>query len=161
MSPGEFSHLVRHAVEVDSARLVVIDSLNGYYNSMPEETFLTLHLHELFSYLRHKGVVVLVTMAQHGFAGNIGAPVDLSFLADTVVLLRFFESAGQIRKAVSVPKKRAGRHETVIRELVLSEKGLQIGEPIQEFQGILSGTPRFLGGTHALMPEGRPSGGSY
>jgi circadian clock protein KaiC len=156
MSPGEFSHLVRHAVEADSARLIVIDSLNGYYNSMPEETFLTLHLHELFGYLRHKGVVVLLTMAQHGFAGSVGAPVDLSFLADTVLLLRFFENAGQILKAISVPKKRAGRHETAIRQLELSEKGLHIGEPIRQFQGILSGTPQFLGGTNAPA-EGSPS----
>lgn len=154
MSPGEFSHLVRRAVEQDSARLVVIDSLNGYYASMPEENFLTLHLHELFSYLRHKGVVVLTTMAQHGFAGVVGAPVDLSFLADTVLLLRFFERDGEIRKAISVPKKRAGRHETSIRELALDERGIFVGAPIRDFQGILAGTPHYLGGTGAPRPAG-------
>lgn len=150
MSPGEFSWAVRDAVERDHARLVVIDSLNGYYASMPEETFLTLHLHELLTYLRHKGVVVLLTMAQHGFSGILGAPVDLSFLADTVLLTRFFESGGEIHKAISVPKKRAGRHETAIRELTLDHRGVTFGEPLRDFQGILSGAPQFLGHADAL-----------
>ena len=154
MSPGEFSGIVCQAVEEDQARLVVIDSLNGYYQSMPEETFLTLHLHELLTYLRHKGVVSLLTMAQHGFVGPIDAPVDLSFLADTVLLLRFFENAGEIRKAISVPKKRAGRHETAIRELHLNEGGVGFGQPIREFQGILSGSPQFIGEPGALSPAG-------
>ena len=154
MSPGEFSWAVRDAVEKDNAKLVVIDSLNGYYASMPEETFLTLHLHELLTYLRHKGVVALLTMAQHGFVGNIGAPVDLSFLADTVLLLRFFESNGEIHKAISVPKKRAGRHETAIRELSLDGRGVTFGEPIRDFQGILSGAPQFMGSVDSLSTRG-------
>jgi circadian clock protein KaiC len=156
MSPGEFTWTVRNAVEKDGASLVVIDSLNGYYASMPEETFLTLHLHELLTYLRHKGVVLLLTMAQHGFSGVLDAPVDLSFLADTVLLLRFFESNGEIHKAISVPKKRAGRHETAIRELSLDQRGVTFGEPIRDFQGILSGAPQFLGHVDALSTrEGR------
>lgn len=153
MSPGEFSHLVRQAVEQEGVRLVVVDSLNGYYASMPEESFLTLHLHELFTYLRHKGVVALLTMAQHGFAGHVGAPVDLSFLADTVLLLRFFERDGEIRKAISIPKKRAGAHETAIRELFLDERGVYVGDPIRDFQGILSGAPQYLGGSGPAAAE--------
>ncbi len=154
MSPGEFSWLVRDAVEKDGARLVVIDSLNGYYASMPEENFLTLHLHELLTYMRHKGVVIVLTMAQHGFSGNLDAPVDLSFLADTVLLLRFFESNGEIHKAISIPKKRSGRHETAIRELCMDHQGLSFGEPILDFQGILSGAPQFLGHVDALSARG-------
>ena len=153
MSPGEFSWAVRDAVERDHAKLVVIDSLNGYYASMPEENFLTLHLHELLTYLRHKGVVAILTMAQHGFSGDLGAPVDLSFLADTVLLLRFFESGGEVHKAISVPKKRAGRHETAIRELCLDQRGVSFGEPIRDFQGILSGAPQFLGHVDALSAK--------
>jgi circadian clock protein KaiC len=158
LSPGEFAHSIRESVEVGGAQLVVIDSLSGYYNAMPEETFLTLHLHELFTYLRQKGVVVLLTLAQRGFAGNMHSPIDMSFLTDTVILLRFFEAGGEVRKAISVPKKRAGMHETVIREFALDTRGLHVGEPLRGFQGILSGTPAFVGDRHGLMTEGSGSG---
>ena len=147
LTPGEFSHLVRGAVENDGARLIIIDSLSGYFNSMPEERLLTVHLHELFSFLRQKGVVVLLTLPQHGLVGpNVGAPIEVSYLADTVVLLRYFEADGEVRKAISVVKKRSGVHETSIRELIVDATGLRVGPPLKGFQGILSGTPMFSAG---------------
>ncbi|HEY2796714.1 MAG TPA: ATPase domain-containing protein [Thermoanaerobaculia bacterium] len=158
VTPGEFAHRIRDSVERDGARLVVIDSLSGYYNAMPEETFLTLHLHELFSYLRQKGVAVVTTLAQHGFAGELASPIDLSFLADTVLLLRFFETGGELRKAISVPKKRSGAHESAIREFALDRRGLHVGEPLRGFHGILNGDPTFVGDSAELMKEGSSRG---
>ena len=158
LAPGEFAYRIRAAVEEEGARLVVIDSLSGYYQAMPEETFLTLHLHELFSYLRQKGVAVILTLVQHGFAGKMDTPIDLSFLADTVLLLRFFETRGELRKAISVPKKRSGAHESAIREFALGEGGLRVGEPLRNFQGILTGTPTFLGSADGLLAEGATGG---
>jgi circadian clock protein KaiC len=160
LSPGEFAHSIRESVEQGGARLVVIDSLSGYYNAMPEETFLTLHLHELFTYLRQKGVVVLLTLAQRGFAGNMQSSIDMSFLSDTVILLRFFEAGGEIRKAISVPKKRAGKHETAIREFAIDKRGLHVGEPLRGFQGILTGTPSYVGETSGLMAGRKRTGKS-
>ena len=143
LPPGELMQRVRTAVEKDGARVVVIDSLNGYLNSMPEENFLLIQLHELLSYLRQRGVLAILVVAQHGIVGtNMGTPVDVSYLADTVVLLRFFEAAGELRKAVSIVKKRSGRHETSIRELSMSAAGLRVGQPLREFHGILTGVPR-------------------
>jgi circadian clock protein KaiC len=158
LSPGEFAHSIRRAVEDENASLVVIDSLSGYYNAMPEETFLTLHLHELFSYLRQKGITVLMTLAQHGFAGQMQSPIDLSFLADTILLLRFFETMGELRKAISVPKKRSGAHENSIREFALDTRGLSVGDPLRGFQGVLTGTPTYVGDREGLILEGRRSG---
>jgi circadian clock protein KaiC len=140
LSPGEFVYLVRAAVD-EGVRVVAIDSLNGYLSAMPEEHFLSLQLHELFSYLRQLGVTVLLTLAQHGFVGNMASPIDLSYLADTVLLLRFFESDGEIRKAISVPKKRSGMHETAIREFSLGSDGIRVGEPLRHFRGLLTGVP--------------------
>lgn len=140
LSPGEFVHLVRAAVD-EGARVVAIDSLNGYFSAMPEEHFLSLQLHELFSYLRQLGVTVLLTMAQHGFIGQMGTPIDVSYLADTVLLLRYFESEGEIRKAISVPKKRSGPHEGAIREFELGPRGIRVGEPLRQFRGLLTGVP--------------------
>ena len=112
LGPGEFTHLVRNCVERDGARLIVIDSLSGFFNAMPEERLLVVQLHELFTFLRQKGVVVLITLPQHGFVGpNVGTPIEVSYLADTVVLLRYFEADGEVRKAISVVKKRSGLHE--------------------------------------------------
>ena len=128
ITPGEFTQIVRQAVEAQDARLVVIDSLNGYFNAMPEEKLLELQLHELFRYLRDLGVTVILTMAQHGLFGTLmPGPIDLSYLADTLILLRYFEAGGRIRKAVSVPKKRAGRHESTIRELAMDGAGCAWG----------------------------------
>lgn len=159
LSPGEFIDLIRRGVEGDKARLVVIDSLSGFYRAMPEETFLSTQLHELFSYLRQRGVAVITTLAQHGLIGaDTAAPFDVSYLADTVILLRYFESDGTIRKAISVVKKRSGRHETTLRELAMSAKGLTIGEPLREFVGVMSGSPIYKGSTR-MLPESDADGG--
>jgi circadian clock protein KaiC len=146
ITPGEFTQIVREAVESQRARVVVVDSLNGYFNAMPEEKLLELQLHELFRYLRQLGVTVILTLAQHGMIGTqMASPIDLSYLADTLVLLRYFEAAGQIRKAVSILKKRAGPHESTIRELALDRGGIRVGEPLTDFQGVLTGVPEYSG----------------
>jgi circadian clock protein KaiC len=142
LSPGEFVHAVRQAVEVAGATLVVIDSLNGFLHAMPEEQFLVLQLHELMSYLRQRGVVTILVLAQAGLVGAMASPVDVSYLADTVVLLRYFESLGRVGKAVSVLKKRSGMHEDTIREFSLGPDGVQVGGPLDKFQGVLTGVPR-------------------
>jgi circadian clock protein KaiC len=142
LSPGEFSYLVRQAVEKDKARVIVIDSLNGYMNAMPEERFLTAQMHELLSFLGLQGVTTLMVVAQHGMLGiNMQSPVDASYLADSVVLLRYFEYAGKVKKAISVVKKRSGAHEESIRELRFDEKGIHLSEPLVNFRGILTGVP--------------------
>ena len=145
LTPGEFAGAVRVAVEERGARMVVIDSLNGYLHAMPEQHLLLLHLHELLTYLGHRGVSTLMVMAQHGLIGSqMQAPIDTTYLADTVLLMRYFESTGEIRRAVSVIKKRTGAHEHAIRELRLTGHGVELGEPLREFQGVLTGTPRLL-----------------
>jgi len=147
LSPGEFAGYVQQAVERDGVRVVVIDSLNGYLQAMPDERFLTLHMHELLTYLNQRGVVTLLVMAQHGFLGaDMNTPVDVSYLADAVVMLRYFEAQGAIRRAISVVKKRGGRHEETIRELRLSSAGLEVGRPLTDFRGVLTGTPVYTGG---------------
>lgn len=150
LSSGEFAHAVRQTVERDETRIVVIDSLNGYLNAMPSERHLTLHLHELLTYLGQQGATTLLLMAQHGLVGgSIQVPVDASYLADTVVLMRYFEGVGEVRQAISVIKKRTGKHERTIRELTFeSGKGIVIGEPVREFQGVLTGSPAFVGQDH-------------
>jgi circadian clock protein KaiC len=140
--PGEFVHLVREAVEERNVSIVVIDSLNGYLNAMPEEHFLTIQMHELLTYLGQKGVATILVVAQHGLIGSsMQSPVDVSYLADCVILLRYYEHAGEIRKAVSVLKKRSGEHEKAIRPLNFGAEGVSVGTPLAEFQGILSGAP--------------------
>lgn len=152
LSPGEFAHMVCDRVEKSGARVVVIDSLNGYQTAMPEEDFLILHMHELLNFLNRRGVVTLLTVAQHGLIGSeMNAPVDVTYLSDTVVLLRFFEALGRVRRAVSVIKKRAGAHEMTIRELQITGQGLKFGEPLEDFQGVLRGVPVFLGGDGELL----------
>ena len=142
ISPGEFAHMVRDAVEKDRARIVVIDSLNGYINAMVDGHYLTAQLHELLSYAGNHGVSTFVIAAQTGMiAGQMGAPGDASYLADTVIYTRFFEHAGQLRKAISVLKKRSGPHEHTIRELLFDGKGVRLSEPLRQFRSILSGTP--------------------
>jgi circadian clock protein KaiC len=143
LSPGEFAHLVRQAVEKDKATVVVIDSLNGYMNAMPEEKFLTAQLHELLTYLGRQGVTTLMMVAQHGMLGtNMQTPVDTSYLADSVILLRYFEYSGKVKKAISVVKKRSGAHEESIRELRFSSEGIHLSEPLAQFRGILTGVPQ-------------------
>ncbi|HEV7375834.1 MAG TPA: ATPase domain-containing protein [Pyrinomonadaceae bacterium] len=154
LSPGEFAHRVRCVVEEDGARVVVIDSLNGYLQAMPDERFLTVQMHELLSYLNQQGVVTLLVMAQHGFMGALmGTPVDVSYLADTVVLLRYFEAEGAVRRAISVIKKRTGFHEDTIRELRLSAKGIEVGKPLADFHGVLTGIPTYMGHSASLAME--------
>lgn len=151
LAPGEFAHSVRGCVDRDGARLVIIDSLNGYLNAMPEERFLTIQMHELLTYLNQQGVVTLLIMAQHGFLGTaMQTPVDVSYLADTVLVLRYFEANGEIRRAVSVIKKRTGAHERTIRELNITSEGIKVGEPLREFRGVLTGIP-ILDGTKAQL----------
>jgi circadian clock protein KaiC len=145
LSPGEFANLVQNAVEVDHARVIVIDSLNGYMNAMPEERFLTIQLHEILSYLGNQGVTTLMVVAQHGLMGSaMQSPVDASYLADSVILLRYFENAGKVKKAISVVKKRSGPHEESIRELFFNERGIHLSEPLTQYQGILTGVPRTI-----------------
>ncbi len=154
LAPGEFAHNVTRAVDRDGARLVIIDSLNGYLNSMPEERFLTIQMHELLTYLNQRGVVTLLIMAQHGFLGSsMGTPVDVSYLADTVVLLRYFEAEGAVHRAVSVVKKRTGPHENTIRELDITPAGIRVGRPLTMFQGVLTGVPMYVGAKDRLTEE--------
>jgi circadian clock protein KaiC len=143
LAPGEFVHAVRRAVEHDEARVVFIDSLNGLLASMPEEHFVALQLHELLAYLGQLGVLTVMTVAQHGLVGGPPvAPLDVSYLADSVLLFRYFEIDGHVRKALAAVKKRAGRHETAIRELVLEPgAGVRVGPPLVELQGVLGGNP--------------------
>jgi circadian clock protein KaiC len=154
LAPGHFAHIIRRDVEERKARLVIIDSLNGYLHAMPDERFLTLHLHELLTYLRHRRVLSILVEAQHGLIGGMQSPVDVSYLADTVLLLRYFETRGEVRKAMSILKKRSGAHENTIREFRLGADGLTVGEPLSDFQGVLTGVPE-LRGQRGLL-EGAP-----
>lgn len=158
LSPGEFADVVRRSVEEGGARLVVIDSLNGFLQAMPEEHFMTVQLHELLSFLRQRGVLTLLLMAQHGFLGRMDVPVDVSYLADTVLLTRYFEASGRVRKALSVVKKRSGTHEDTIREFAMSGSGLVVGEPLTGFHGVLTGVPQYEGRESAPLLD--PADGS-
>lgn len=144
LQPGEFAHLVRQEVEQRQISILVIDSLNGYLNAVPEERFLLLHLHELLSYLGQHGVASILVFAQHGLIGqHMQTSVDVSYLADCVILLRFFEAEGRIHKAISIVKKRSGRHETSIRSLTMGSGGFDIGGPLENYRGVLSGIPTY------------------
>ncbi|MGE0273188.1 MAG: ATPase domain-containing protein [Alphaproteobacteria bacterium] len=157
-SPGEFAHRVRHSVDQMKAKTVVIDSLNGYQAAMPQENSLILHIHELLQYLNRQGANTFLTVAQHGLFSEMRSPVDATYLADTVILLRFFEAHGKIRRAVSIVKKRTGQHEETIREFRIGKTGLKLGAPLTDFQGILRGVPVFVGGGNSFMkPPGDPN----
>ncbi|MGI8908509.1 MAG: ATPase domain-containing protein [Candidatus Sumerlaeaceae bacterium] len=152
LSPGHYADIVRQAVELDGVRLVVIDSLNGYFNAMPGERQLLLQLHELLSFLRQHGVTTLLTEGQHGMMGtDMSSPVDVSYLADTVFLLRYFEAGGEVRKAMSIIKNRTGGHERTIREFKMGAGGYVVGEPLREFQGVLTGIPNYVGKAAPLL----------
>jgi circadian clock protein KaiC len=153
LSPGEFAHRVRKRVDEDQIKTVVIDSLNGYQAAMPEENSLILHVHELLQYLNRQGAATFMTVAQHGLVGDMKAPVDVTYLADTVILLRYFEASGTVRRAMSVIKKRTGAHESTIREFRIGNDGLSIGEPLNGFQGVLRGVPTYLGERKPLLEE--------
>ena len=154
LSPGEFAHRVRARVDDASAKTVVIDSLNGYQAAMPEENALVLHIHELLQYLNRQGANTFLTVAQHGLVGDMKAPVDVTYLSDTVILLRYFEATSKVRRAISVIKKRAGYHEDSIREYQIAVGGLSIGPPLEQFQGVLRGVPTLVGGTTPLIGAG-------
>ena len=157
LSPGEFAWRLRCAVEEQGVRLIVIDSLNGYLNAMPGEEFLTVQLHELLAYLAQNGVATLLLSAQQGLVGaGAQSPVDASYLADSVVLLRYFEASGEVHQAISVIKKRSGAHERSIRELRLTEAGIEVGAPLRHFRGVLTGTPSFRGDDQELMATPDP-----
>jgi circadian clock protein KaiC len=151
LSPGEFAMAVRNAVEGDGANVVVVDSLNAYLQAMPEDRHLTLQMHELLTYLGQQGVVTLMILGQHGLVGDIRSDIDLSYLADTVLLLRFFETDGEVRKAISVVKTRTTDHERTIREFRVDASGLSIGAPLRAFRGILTGVPTYRGDAAPLM----------
>jgi circadian clock protein KaiC len=151
LSPGEFAVAVRNAVEKDGARMVIVDSLNAYLQAMPEDRHLTLQMHELLAYLGQRGIVTLMVLGQHGLIGNIRSDVDLSYLADSVLLLRFFEADGEVRKAISVVKTRTTDHERTIREFRIHAGGLSIGQPLRAFRGILSGVPDYRGDPAPLL----------
>jgi circadian clock protein KaiC len=151
LTPGEFAHQVRTMVDRHGIRTVVIDSLNGYQAAMPEEQFLILHLHELLQYLNRQGATTFLTVAQHGLVGDMRQTVDITYLADTVILLRYFEAFGSIRRAISAMKKRGGHHESTIRELRINGRGIALGSPLKEFQGVLRGVPTYSGDSDPLM----------
>jgi len=145
LTPGEFSERVRKCVEKNGAQTVVIDSLNGYQAAMPEEQALVLHMHELLQYLNRQGAMTFLTVAQHGLVGDMKTPIDVTYLADTVILLRYFEALGRVRRAISVVKKRTGAHEDTIREFMIGGNGFTLGAPIKGFQGVLRGVPALVG----------------
>jgi circadian clock protein KaiC len=153
LSPGEFTARVRHCVDAVGIKTVVIDSLNGYQAAMPEENFLILHIHELLQYLNRQGVATFLTVAQHGLVGDMRAPVDVTYLADTVILLRYFEAVGEVRRAMSVIKKRSGGHEKTIREFSIGQNGLSVGPALTNFHGVLRGVPNFVGEGSGLMGD--------
>ncbi|HYG49217.1 MAG TPA: ATPase domain-containing protein [Allosphingosinicella sp.] len=144
LAPGEFAHRVRSAVEREGVRTIVIDSLNGYQASMPAEQQLILHMHELLQFLNRQGTSTFLTVAQHGLVGDMKSPVDVTYLADTVILLRYFEAAGRVRRAISVIKKRTSAHEDTIREYRIGSEGITLGEPLVNFQGVLRGIPELI-----------------
>ncbi len=153
ISPGEFGARIRNAVLQEKVSIIVLDSLGGYLQAMPNEKLLNLQLHELLTFLRQQGVVTIITLAQHGLIGAMESPVDVTYIADTVLLLRFFESAGRVKKAVSVIKKRSGAHEDTIREFRIDATGLRVGAPLTDFHGVLTGVPTFRGHQQEMLQE--------
>jgi circadian clock protein KaiC len=153
LSPGDFIHQIRESVLEGGVRLIIIDSLNGFLNAMPGEQLLIIQLHELLSFLNQHGVVTILVMAQHGLLGGMDSPIDVSYLADSVILLRFFEVGGKVRKAISVMKKRSGAHEDTVRELKVGPQRISVGDPLREFQGILTGVPTFVGNPNVLLRQ--------
>ncbi|HYZ48058.1 MAG TPA: ATPase domain-containing protein [Sphingomonas sp.] len=154
LTPGEFSERVRRGVEGHGARTVIIDSLNGYQAAMPGEQALILHMHELLQYLNRQGATTFLTVAQHGLVGDMKAPVDVTYLADTVILLRYFEAVGRVRRAMSVVKKRTGPHEDTIREYWIGKDGITLGQPLARFQGVLRGVPSLVESSESLSDAG-------
>ncbi len=154
LSPGEFASQVVDAVESEKISLVIIDSINGYMQSMPEERLLPIQVHELLSFLSNNGVTCIMTLVQHGIFGNpVDEAAEVSYLADTVILMRYFEVNGSVRQAISVVKRRSGDHERTIRECKVGQGGLSVGDPLKDFQGVLTGVPRYTGNAAPLMVD--------
>lgn len=152
VAPSQFAWMVREEVEQRNAKVIILDSLNGYLASMPEEKQLVLQLHELLSYLNQQGVFTLLINPQHGLVGTMSTGhLNISYIADVVLLFRFFEAQGRLRKAISVLKNRSGPHEDTIRELKIDGQGIRIGEPLSRFKGVLTGTPEYVGESGPLM----------
>jgi circadian clock protein KaiC len=151
LTPGEFAHMVSEEVEQNNTRLVVIDSVNGYLTATPQVKFLTMQFHELLDYLNRNGIISIMIVGQYGLVGTMQSPIDLSYLTDTVVLMRYFEAGGEIHQAISVLKKRAGQHERTIREYRIADGGIRLGEPLADFQGVLTGVPIYKGPEENLM----------
>jgi circadian clock protein KaiC len=157
LSPGEFSHRVKRLIESEGVRVVGIDTLNGYINAIPTTDAPIIRMHELLSFLNERSVATLIVLAQHGMVGAMmPVPIDLSYLADAIILLRYFEAQGQVRKAISVVKKRTGRHENSIRELKLGPDAVHVGGPLTEFHGILTGVPQYTGSLTPLLRDDQP-----
>jgi circadian clock protein KaiC len=154
VSPGEFVAQIRTEVEEKNCRLIAIDSLNGLFHAMREEHALAVQLHDLIAYLNQSGVASFMILAQYGVIGaHMSVPVDISYLADNVLLFRYFEAQGEVKQAISVVKRRSGPHERTIRELLMGENRIQLGKPLHEFEGVLTGTPRYVGGSNPLLDK--------
>ncbi len=154
LTPGELAYLISQEVEKNETRVVVIDSVNGYLMATPQERFLMMQFHELLGYLNRRGIVSFLIVGQYGLVGAMQSPIDISYMADTVVLLRYFEAEGKVRQAISVLKKRTGKHERTIREFRIDQGGIKLGEPLSDFRGVLSGIPVYQGKTDGLMEQG-------
>jgi circadian clock protein KaiC len=154
VSAGEFAHMVRHAVEDQGAQMVVIDSLNAYLQAMPGSKYLLLQMHELLTYLNHRNIVTLLILGQHGLLGEMRSEVDMSYLADAILLFRFFEARGRLLKAVSMVKSRTNQHEQTIREFRMAEKGLEVGQELTDFEGVLAGVTAYRGNMPLLGDPG-------
>jgi circadian clock protein KaiC len=161
LSPGQFAQMLRDAVEQHGVSFIAIDSLNAYLQAMPGEQFLTLQMHELLSYLNQQGVTTLLVLGQHGLIGEVRSDVDLSYLSDTTVLLRFFESNGRLRRAITVIKSRTAHHALTIHELQLGGDGLRVGEPLEGFEGVLGGLPSYRGSTPMMATLPHPASFSH
>ena len=153
VSAGEFAHMVRHAVEDDGAQVVVIDSLNAYLQAMPGSKYLMLQMHELLTYLNHRDVVTILILAQHGVLGDMRTEVDMSYLADAILMFRFFEARGKLLKAVSMIKSRTTQHDQTIREFRMGSKGLEVGQELTDFEGVLTGVAAYHGKLPLLGDE--------
>ena len=159
VTPGEFASAIRRRVEQDGTRMVLIDSLNGYLSAMQDEAAVLVQLHELLTYLNERGVLTIIIVAQHGILGTgMAAPLDVSYLADTLILMRFFEAEGAVRKAISVVKKRTGEHEHTIREFQITSGGPRVGAPLVNFHGVMTGVPHYTGGADRLLTADDESG---
>ncbi len=158
LSPGEFASWVRSAVECDGASIIIVDSLNAFLQAMPGEKFLLLQMHEMLSYLNQQGVITILILGQHGIIGEVRSDLDLSYLSDTILLFRYFEAHGEMLKAVSVAKSRTTAHQTSIREFRLGQSGIQIGDPLKDFEGVMTGLPTYRGTTPLMTAEPAASG---